>query len=103
MRKNFHIKLTYETVVVQHDIAIDVGNQQLNDNRMKDHITKVYLESLQRVFEDLKNDRELILFTNGQFSIFLKQNAILPYNDILSDYLQYSIDVEKNVINLEEL
>ena len=98
-----HKKIPYELAFVRQESDVGLVEEQIDANNNTCVIINECLKKLEYECEELKREQELIQSTSVQFSIFLKQSAIAPYNDALGDYLSYLIAIETDAKNRKEL
>ena len=62
-------------------------------NRSKDEKQR-YLASVESQIREMTEEKNKILKISAEFTIFLKERSLLPYNDAMEDYLKYMIKME---------
>ncbi|KAK3367679.1 hypothetical protein B0H63DRAFT_489620 [Podospora didyma] len=95
---NSHLHINWE---IQH------GTKEINDPEVEaalrlnaDFRTKkqAAISGKKRLIADLESELKKIGDAAAQFSIFLKRNAIMPYNDATIDYLERCMEEEKGKV-----
>ncbi len=66
--------------------------QQKADAKSK---KEAFIAELERSMEELKEEHEFIYESASYFGVFLKENALIPYNDSFSEYLEMLIKDEE--------
>ena len=93
-----HLHVNYE---------VQAGTKQINDpeveetlRRNADFRTKkeAAISAKKRLIADLEFELKKIGDAAAQFSIFLKRNAIIPYNDATIDYLERLMEEERGKV-----
>ena len=87
--------MTYTTSLVQKTFLSDDIQKEINNKaNVKDKKQKL-IEVLEKRIEEYKKEKEVLYRCASHFGAFLKQNAMIPYNDSFSDYLDMLIKVEQ--------
>jgi len=94
-----HMHITYECTQVQTQIVDEAVERQIKDKATKIETTQQHLQSLQDRINKLEDEKRLVAEVSAQFGCFLKHNAIAPFNDAMSDYLEHLIQVERGKIS----
>lgn len=90
-----HMHMTYTTSLVEVTFLSDAVQKEINDlNSEKDKEEK-FIAELEKSIEEYKKEKEVLYSCASHFGAFLKQNAMIPYNDSFSDYLDMLIKVEQ--------
>jgi len=84
-----HMHITYDCIQVERQIRA----QDTSIGRIQKH-----LQSLQDRINTLEAEKREVAKVSARFGCFLKHNAIVPYNDAISDYLHYLIEDEKGKV-----
>ena len=90
-----HMHMTYTTSLVQKTFLSDDIQKEINNKtNVKDKKQKL-IEVLEKRIEEYKKEKEVLYRCASHFGAFLKQNAMIPYNDSFSDYLDMLIKEEE--------
>ena len=90
-----HMHMTYTTSLVEATFLSDVVQKEINDlTNVKDKKEKV-IALLEKRIEEYEEEKQVLYRCASHLSAFLKQNAMIPYNDSFSDYLDLLIRVEQ--------
>lgn len=91
-----HMNMTYTTSLVEATFLSDAVQKEINDlTNVKDKKEKV-IALLEKRIEEYEEEKEVLYRCASHFGAFLKQNAMIPYNNFFSDYLGMLIEVEQN-------
>ncbi|CAG8794041.1 12513_t:CDS:2, partial [Racocetra persica] len=92
---NNHMHITYENEQVSVD-KIDENIKLLINERQNDQtIKEQYINDLEKRIKQLKDEKKIVNNIMMIFALFLRQNAIAPFNDAYIDYLDHFINEEK--------
>ena len=90
-----HMHMTYTTSLVEATFLSDVVQKEINDlTNVKDKKEKV-IALLEKRIEEYEEEKQVLYRCASHFGAFLKQNAMIPYNDSFSGYLDMQIEVEQ--------
>ena len=90
-----HMHMTYTTSLVEATFLSDAVQKEINDlTNLKDMNQKL-IEVLEKSIEEYKEEKEVLYSCASHFGAFLKKNAMIPYNDSFSDYLDMLIRIEQ--------
>ena len=90
-----HMHMTYTTSLVEETFLSDDVQKEINDlTNVKEKKQKL-IEVLEKRIEQCKKEKEVLYRCASHFGAFLKQNAMIPYNDSFSDYLDMLIKDEQ--------
>ena len=90
-----HMHMTYTTSLVQKTFLSDDIQKEINNKaNVKDKKQKL-IEVLEKRIEEYKKEKEVLYRCASHFGAFLKQNAMIPYNDSFRDYLDMLIKDEQ--------
>ena len=90
-----HMHVTYTTAFKEKTFLSDevlVEINKVTDVRGK---KEALIRELEKQIKENKEEREIIYECASHFGAFLKQNALIPYNDSFSDYLDMLIKEEE--------
>lgn len=90
-----HMHMTYTTSLVEATFLSDAVQKEINDlANVKDKKEK-FIAELEKRIKEYKEEKEVLFRCASHFGAFLKQNAMIPYNDSFSGYLDMQIEVEQ--------
>ena len=90
-----HMHMTYTTSLVEATFLSDAVQKEINDlNNVKEKKEK-FIAVLEKRIEEYEEEKEVLYRCASHFGAFLKQNAMIPYNDSFSDYLDMLIKDEQ--------
>ena len=87
-----HMHLTYDLVSVPLEKLNTEVNDKLNANRGEKRTKESRIKALDDAIKNMKEEKNKLFETSAKFGSFLKQNAILPYNDAILEYFKISIN-----------
>ena len=90
-----HMHLTYDLVRVPLEKLNEEVNQKLNANRGEKKTKESRIKIIDNQIQKMKEEKTKLFETSAKFGSFLKQNAILPYNDVILEYFKISINQVK--------
>ena len=99
--------MTYKTKIVEREFQSDGAQENIKSKRdfksKKDALKKELTENI----TDLEGEKEYIMECASRFGSFLKQNALVPYNDAFEEYIDMLIYDEEHktdkVINWDQI
>ncbi|XP_078349242.1 uncharacterized protein LOC144634224 [Oculina patagonica] len=90
-----HMHITYTADLVEKEFlskhVLDLIQRKADVKSKKE----AFIEKLERSIKELKEEKEFIFESASFFSVFLKENALIPYNDSFSEYLDMLIQDEE--------
>lgn len=87
-----HMHIYYETKLCETRIEDSNVVSQITDHVSALKEVESLIQEMQKIKEQLENEHEFILNITAQFACFLRKNAITPYNDAYSTYVNYLIE-----------
>ncbi len=93
-----HMHITYETYPVRKKIIDKSIKTQIESKEEAQQEIEKFIQKLDKKVEKLKEEQNFITKASAKFACFLKQNAIAPYNDALSAYLNHLIHEEEQKV-----
>ena len=97
-----HMHMTYDTSLVEKTFLSDDVQKDINAlNSLKEKNEKLIAE-LEKSSKEYEEEKEILFKCASHFGAFLKQNAIIPYNDSFSEYLDMLIRDEKKKKEVDE-
>ncbi|XP_028397642.1 uncharacterized protein LOC114521398 [Dendronephthya gigantea] len=92
---NDHMHLTYTLEKVSKQfISKDVQKKILAKKTEKER-KEEYQAFIDGMLNELQNEEKLIMQVSAKYGAFLKDNALIPYNDAVGDYLDLAIKEAK--------
>ena len=90
-----HMHITYELEeVVKSFMSEDVKNEIAKKETQKEKYDEL-IRQKNVLVDELTKEHDKVIDSSAKFGCFLKENAILCYNDAVEDYLQHLLDEEK--------
>ena len=87
--------MTYTTSLVEATFLSVAVQKEINDlANVKDKKEK-FIAELEKRIKEYKEEKEVLFRCASHFGAFLKQNAMIPYNDSFSGYLDMQIEVDQ--------
>ena len=100
-----HMHMTYETSLVEKTFLSEAVQKEINDlTSVKDKKQKL-IEVMEERIKEFEEEKKILYRCASHFGAFLKQNAMIAYNDSFSEYLDMQIkeEVDKDrIAQLEE-
>lgn len=84
----FHQVVAIKTKQINSEVQEKIIEADTADKRIAEHLKLLELER-----NNLQQEQQKIIEASAQFACFLKTNAIVPYNDAMGSYLEYSIKI----------
>ena len=94
--------MTYTTVVVEKEFLSDAAQANISSKKGFKSKKDALKKELTAMNEALEEEKELIRFCAPKFGSFLKQNALLAYNDAFKEYINMLIYDEENKSEYEK-
>ncbi|XP_072028096.1 uncharacterized protein [Amphiura filiformis] len=91
-----HMHITYSTEVIATQFLSDDVQAQIDQKKSAKETKEAYKVAIDTKNRELTEEQEIIMKTSAKYGSFLKANAIIPYNDAVADYLDMSIEQERN-------
>ena len=90
-----HMHITYSTTLVEKEfLSSDAQSKIAEKTNLKDQ-KESFIANLERSIKELQEEKEFIYECAGRFGVFLKENAMIPYNDSFKEYLDMLIRDEE--------
>jgi GTPase SAR1 family protein len=86
-----HMYITYETVQIDRQFTDKGFKEMMNETNGKQEAIRMYKKDLEKRLKQLKFDKRHIVKTSALFAHFLKENSIIPFNNVLLEYLDHQI------------
>ena len=91
----FHMHITYTTTLVEKEFLSDEVQAQINKKSDMKEKKKAFIKELEKRICELEEEKRIIFHCASHFGVFLIRNAMIPYNDSFSDYLDMLIRDEE--------
>ena len=91
----FHMHITYTTTLVEKEFLSDEVQAQINKKSDMKEKKKAFIKELEKRISELEEEKKYIFHCASHFGVFLIRNAMIPYNDSFSDYLDMLIRDEE--------
>lgn len=92
-----HQHITYNTRRVQTRKKDESVAKQIRNKRSTKEIVKSTMSRLAKDIQELEEEKKKISIASARFAVFLKENAITPFNDSIDQYLEYMIEQRRNM------
>ncbi len=90
----FHMHITYTATLVEKEFLSSEALRKIQEKSEKKSQKEDVIAMLERRIKELEEEKEIIFDSASLFGVFLKENAIVPYNDSFSEYLDMLIKEE---------
>ena len=91
----FHMHITYTTTLVEKEfLSKGVQNIITEKSDLKSQ-KEAFVAELERSMKELEKENEFIYESASFFGVFLKENALIAYNDSFNEYLDMLIREEE--------
>ena len=94
-----HMHITYECSQVTTHVLDTNVQQQIEAKTTSIETIKQHQQSLEQRVKELEGEKQKVASVSAKFGCFLKHNAIAPFNDAVSDYLDHLIQNEKGKVS----
>ena len=91
-----HMHMTYTTSLVEATFLSDAVQKEINDLASVKDKKEKFIAELEKSSKEFEEEKEALYRCASHFGAFLKKNAMIPYNDSFSGYLNMLIEVEQN-------
>jgi len=95
-----HIHITYECSLVTTQVLDTTVQQQIEAKTSSIETIKQHQQSLEQRVKELEAEKQKVASVSAKFGCFMKHNAIAPFNDALSDYLDHLIQNEDGKVSV---
>ena len=95
-----HMHQTYSVTKVNATVEDPNVQKQLEDRKDNREALRLFIERLRSTIQQLEQEQEFITKVSAEFAAFLHKYAITPYNDVMAEYLDHLIRVEKDKVSL---
>ena len=94
-----HMHMTYTTTIREKTFLSDNVQEEINKITEMKGKKEALTRELEKQMKENVEERDFIYTCASHFGAFLKQNAIILYNDVFSDYLDMLINEEEDKEN----
>lgn len=91
----FHMHITYKTNLVEKEFLSKETQRMILEKESLKSQQEAFIRLLQRRIWELETEKDYIYESAGFFGVFLKSNAMIPYNDSFSEYINMLIKDEQ--------
>ena len=90
-----HMHITYTADLVEKEFLSDDAQKKIKEKSDLKSQKESFIVELERSIKELKNEKKFIYDCASYFGVFLKENAMIAYNDSFSEYLDMLIREEE--------
>ena len=90
-----HMHLTYTTNLVEREFLSDEARNKINKRSNLKSQKESFIAELEKSIKELEEEKKFIFECASYFGVFLKENAMIAYNDSFSEYLDMLISEEE--------
>ncbi|XP_063971520.1 uncharacterized protein LOC135158564 [Lytechinus pictus] len=90
-----HMHITYETKLIENDFFSTIMKTEYTKLSNLKEMKESMLADIDRHVEGLRKEQKAIIKAGAKFGSFLKQTALVPYNDAIVDHLSMAINHEQ--------
>ena len=94
-----HMHMTYDLEEFPKEFLSPEVQAQINAKKSAKETKEAFKKAIDTKIEELKEEERIIMKTSAKYGSFLKANALIPYNDAVGDYLEMSIEQERNKVS----
>ncbi len=91
----FHMHITYTADVVEKEFVSEEVKKMIDKKSRIKAEKEAFIAELERSIKELDDEKNFIYDGASYFGVFLKKNALIPYNDSFSEYLDMLIKDEE--------
>ena len=93
-----HMHITYKQVRVNAEYMDKAVEELLNSNKSKREAIEAFIKVLNKRMDEFKGEQAIITQSSAKFARFLKEYALVFYNDALGEYLYHLINEEEQKV-----
>ncbi len=90
-----HMHITYTTTIVEKEFLSDDVQKIIKEKSDSKSQQEEFIAELERSIKELKEEKKFIFECASYFGVFLKENALIAYNDSFSEYLDMLVREEE--------
>ena len=87
--------ITYNTDLVEKEFLSDDAQKKIKEKSDLKSQKESFILELERSIKELKNEKKFIYDCASYFGVFLKENAMIAYNDSFSEYVNMLLREEE--------
>jgi len=91
----FHMHMTYTTSLVEKEFLSVAMQKKITEKTTLKDQKEAFIAQLEERIKEYEEEKKYIFSCASHFGVFLKANAMIPYNDSFSDYLDMLIKDEE--------
>ena len=91
-----HMHITYTTTIVEEKFISEDSQRLINEKGSEKEKKEEFLKQLEIKIDELEDERMMIMKSAASFATFMKENALIPFNDSFDEYLDMLITDERN-------
>ena len=88
--------ITYTTTTVETEFLSHEAQKNIQEKGSVKEKKEEFLRHLENKITDLEYERIIIMESAAKFATFMKETALIPYNDSFNDYLDMLINDEQS-------
>ncbi len=90
-----HMHITYTTTLVEKEFLSDDAQKKIDQKSSLKAKREELIAELERNIKELEDEKKFIYECASFFGVFLKENALIAYNDSFNEYLDMLIKEEE--------
>ena len=90
-----HMHITYTAILVEKEFLSDEAQKNIKTRSDLKSQKESFIAELERNIKELEGEKRFIFECASFFGVFLKENAMIAYNDSFSEYLDMLIKEEE--------
>ncbi|KAK3994279.1 hypothetical protein QBC44DRAFT_392776 [Cladorrhinum sp. PSN332] len=98
-----HFRVSYSVALKQRQIKDPVVADQLQTEKGREELIQKTIKELEASWQEIDREQKLVKEALARFGVYLKDNALVPYNDATIGYLDYLIHNEERNQNSTEI
>uniref|UniRef100_A0AC35GCA2 G domain-containing protein n=1 Tax=Panagrolaimus sp. PS1159 TaxID=55785 RepID=A0AC35GCA2_9BILA len=93
-----HMHIRFKQVKTNESVEDENIKNAIQTNEDARITKQKIIESCEQTVNEYKHEQKIIMEASIRFAVFLKQNAIMAYNDVFEKYVEKSIEEEEKCI-----
>ena len=90
-----HMHITYTATIVEREFLSDDAQKMIDQKSSMKQKKEAFIAELAKSIKELEDEKNFIYECASFFGVFLKENAMIAYNDSFSEYLDMLIKEEE--------
>ena len=90
-----HMHMTYTITLVERQFLSEDAQNKIQEKSDLKSQKELFMAEMERSIKELEDEKEYIFECASFFGVFLKENAMIAYNDSFSEYLDMLINDEQ--------